>query len=209
MSLASAFTLSRLSADLTYDLNRSSEVPEDLAVQCAVSRGKIMVLLESPQATSVPADHVFAQVESSIRHRLEIDGLPVEANALGAEGEPIPIKVYLKQLDLSKPSAVHQFSWLLRDGAPPPAVDGTALGDQLNDRTLEPLLNRQPEFAPDILFDGEDDDDFDDDDITADLSAESLPVGQERLFGEDLDSADEMLSGEDISVDELLNLEGL
>ena len=44
MSLASAFTLSRLSADLTYDLSRAPEVPEEIAVQCAISRGKMMVL---------------------------------------------------------------------------------------------------------------------------------------------------------------------
>ncbi|MEM9805936.1 MAG: hypothetical protein AAF959_11695 [Cyanobacteria bacterium P01_D01_bin.56] len=201
MSLASAFTLSRLSADLTYDLNRSPEVPKDVAVQCAVSRGKVMVLLESPQAETVPEEHVFAQVETLIRHRLEIDGLPVEAQSLGAAGEPISIKVYLKQQDLPKPSAVHRFNWLLQDASGPVALDDEALSDQ----ALEPLLSQPPEVAPESLFEPVDDDD----DVTIDLSEEGLPVGQERLFGEEMDSIEEFLSGEESSVDELLNLDGL
>ena len=203
MSLASAFTLSRLSSDLTYDLNRSPEVPKDVTVQCAVSRGKIMVLLESPQAAMVPADHVFAQVETLVRHRLEIDGLPVEAEPLGATGDPIPIKVYLKQQNLPKPSAVHQFNWLLQDNNSGPVMLGNEV---LSEEALDPLLNRQPEEAPESLSEQADDDD----DVTADLSEADLPVvGQERLFGEDLDSVEEFLADEESSVDELLNLDGL
>ncbi|MEL7228030.1 MAG: hypothetical protein AAGL17_25180, partial [Cyanobacteria bacterium J06576_12] len=123
MSLASAFTLSRLSADLTYDLSKAPEVPQEMSVQCAVSRGKMMVLLESPYVDTVPESYVFAQVESSIRHRLEIDGLPVEADHLGTNGEPIAIKVYLKQQSAAKPSAVHRFNWLLQESYGPSLLD--------------------------------------------------------------------------------------
>lgn len=206
MSLASAFTLSRLSADLTYDLGRVPEVPEEMAVQCAVSRGKIMVLLESPHANTVPANHVFAQVETLVRHRLEIDGLPVEAESLGATGNPIAIKVYLKQQGLPKPSAVHRFNWLLQDSSGPILLDDPTL----NDRAFEPFLNQPPEVAPDSLFgDLGEDEDADEDDVTGDLSENELLSGREVLFGEDLESSEELLSGEASSVDELLNLDGL
>ena len=148
MSLASAFTLSRLSADLTYDLSRAPEVPEEIAVQCAISRGKMMVLLESPRVDTVPANYVFAQVETLIRHRLEIEGLPVEAEPLGATGGSIAIKVYLKQQSMAKPSAVHRFNWLLQDSSGPILLDESALSDQV----FEPFLLRQPEVAPASLF---------------------------------------------------------
>ena len=53
MSLASAFSLSHLSADLTYDWSSAPEVPEEIAV-----------LWESPNADTVPVHYVFAQVET-------------------------------------------------------------------------------------------------------------------------------------------------
>ncbi|MEM7061549.1 MAG: hypothetical protein AAF572_00050 [Cyanobacteria bacterium P01_B01_bin.77] len=202
MSLASAFTLSRLSADLTYDLGRVPEVPEEIAVQCAVSRGKLMVLVESPHANTVPANHVFAHVETLVRHRLEIDGLPVEAESLGATGNPVAIKVYLKQQGSPKPSAVHRFNWLLQDSSGPILLDDTAL----NDQAFEPFLNQPPEVAPDSLFG---DLDEDEDDVTGDLSENEFLSGKEALFGEDLESSEELLSGEASSMDELLNLDGL
>lgn len=201
MSLASAFTLSRLSADLTYDLSRASEVPEDIAVQCAVSRGKVMVLLESPNAHTVPENHVFAQVETLIRHRLEIDGLPVEAEPLGVDGSPVPIKVYLKQRGMAKPGAVHRFNWLLQDSSGPIVIDEEVLSDQ----AFEPFFTQQPEVAPENLFEQSDVED----EVTGDLSEEDPVPGQERLFGEELPSSEEFLSGEEMSVDELLNLDGL
>ncbi|NEQ55172.1 MAG: hypothetical protein F6K11_34470 [Leptolyngbya sp. SIO3F4] len=199
MSLASAFTLNRLSADLTYDLSRAPEVPEEISVQCAVSRGKMMVLLESPRVDTVPENYVFAQVETLIRHRLEIDGLPVEANHLGANGEPIAIKVYLKQTMMSKPSAVHRFNWLLQDSAGPAVLDGAGLSDQL----YEPLLMQQPEVAPDGLFG-----DAEDEDVTADLTEEEFLPGetflsQDELLGESFPLVEETTS------DEFLNLDGL
>ncbi|MBE9066979.1 hypothetical protein IQ260_09960 [Leptolyngbya cf. ectocarpi LEGE 11479] len=208
MSLASAFTLSRLSADLTYDLGRVPEVPEEIAVQCAVSRGKLMVLLESPYANTVPANHVFAQVETLVRHRLEIDGLPVEAEFLGATGNPVAIKVYLKQQGAPKPSAVHRFNWLLQDSSGPILLDD----EVFNDQAFEPFLNQPPEVAPDSLFggiDGDIDEDADEDEVTGDLSENEFLSGKEALFGEDLESSEELLSGEASSVDELLNLDGL
>ncbi|MEO0350136.1 MAG: hypothetical protein AAF282_08815 [Cyanobacteria bacterium P01_A01_bin.15] len=189
MSLASAFTLSRLSADLTYDLSRAPEVPEEIAVQCAISRGKMMVLLESPRVDTVPANYVFAQVETLIRHRLEIEGLPVEAEPLGANGGSIAIKVYLKQQSIAKPSAVHRFNWLLQDSSGPILLDGSALSDQV----FEPFLVRQPEVAPDSLFHST----GGDDEATGDLSEEEFL------------SDEEMLSVEKPAVDELLNLDGL
>lgn len=204
MSLASAFTLSRLSADLTYDLGRVPEVPEEIAVQCAVSRGKLMVLVESPHADTVPANHVFAHVETLVRHRLEIDGLPVEAESLGATGNPIAIKVYLKQQGSPKPSAVHRFNWLLQDSSGPILLD---VDDTVfNDQAFEPFLNQPPEVAPDSLFG---DIDEDEDEVTGDLSENEFLSGKEALFGEDLESSEELLSEEASSVDELLNLDGL
>lgn len=208
MSLASAFTLSRLSADLTYDLGRVPEVPEETAVQCAVSRGKLMVLVESPHADTVPANHVFAHVETLVRHRLEIEGLPVEAEFLGATGNPVAIKVYLKQQGSPKPSAVHRFNWLLQDSSGPILLDDT----DLNEQAFEPFLNQPPEIAPDSLFgdlDDDLDDNIDEDEVTGDLSENEFLSGKEALFGEDLESSEDLLSGETSSVDELLNLEGL
>ncbi|MEM8612155.1 MAG: hypothetical protein AAGF93_09075 [Cyanobacteria bacterium P01_H01_bin.105] len=203
MSLASAFTLSRLSADLTYDLSRAPEVPEDVAVQCAVSRGKVMVLVEGPDVETVPVNYVFAQVETLIRHRLEIDGLPIEAEHLGAAGEPIPIKVYLKQQAMSKPIAVHRFNWLLQDSSGPIFLDDVALDDQ----AFEPLLTHQPDVAPDSLF-GDDGDD----EVTGDLSEQEFLSNEELLFGEDISLSEEFQSDqeslEEPSVDELLNLDG-
>lgn len=117
MSLLSVFTLSRLSTDLTYDLGRTAEVPQDSTVKCAVSRGKLMVLVESPHADSVPPSYVFAQVETLVRHRLEIEGLPQEAQSLGLMGQPVPIKVYLRQQGVDRPRAVHRFNWLIKDSA--------------------------------------------------------------------------------------------
>ncbi|ESA32126.1 hypothetical protein N836_26330 [Leptolyngbya sp. Heron Island J] len=206
MSLASAFTLSRLAADLTYDLSRAPEVPDQLTVQCAVSRGKIMVLLESPNVDTVPGNYVFAQVETLIRHRLEIDGLPVEAEHLGAMGEPIPIKVYLKPKAHPNPSAVHRFNWLLQDSSGPILLDDVALDDQ----AFEPLLSRQPEVAPVSLFHE------DDDEVTGDLSEEEFLSGGDELlsssgqrWGEALPSREEFQADDDQpSIDELLNLDG-
>ncbi|MBT9316995.1 hypothetical protein [Leptothoe spongobia] len=203
MSLASAFTLSRLSADLTYDLSRAPEVPEEISVQCAISRGKMMVLLESPRVDTVPEKYVFAQVETLIRHRLEIDGLPVEAEHLGANGEPIAIKVYLKQTMMPKPSAVHRFNWLLQDSSGPVVLDDAGLSDQL----YEPLLTQQPEVAPEGLFGDSDDE------ATGDLSEEEFLSGenflsQEELpLDEDFQSVDEATQG--TQTDELLDLDGL
>lgn len=206
MSLASAFTLSRLATDLTYDLSRAPEVPEEISVQCAVSRGKLMVLLESPNVDTVPEHYVFAQVETLIRHRLEIDGLPVEAEHLGAAGEPIPIKVYLKQPASPKPSAVHRFNWLLQDSSGPVVLNDLAL----DDRAFEPLLSRQPEVAPISLFHD------DDDEVTGDLSeeeflsgGEELLSGEGRRFGQALPPREEFqANGDEPSIDELLNLDG-
>ena len=149
MSLASAFTLSRLAADLTYDLSRAPEVPEQITVQCAVSRGKIMVLLESPNVDTVPEHYVFAQVETLIRHRLEIDGLPVEADHLGATGEPIPVKVYLKSRAQANPSAVHRFNWLVQDSSGPILLGDVALDDHGFLRLLEQLP-----VTPNHAYDG-------------------------------------------------------
>ncbi|NEP63406.1 MAG: hypothetical protein F6K31_41985, partial [Symploca sp. SIO2G7] len=185
MSLASAFTLSRLSADLTYDLSRAPEVPEEIAVQSAVSRGKVMVLLESPNVHTVPENYVFAQVETLIRHRLEINGLPVEADPLGATGRPIPIKVYLKQRDLPKPSAVHRFNWLLQDSSGPTPRNTEALNDQV----FEPFFTQQPEVAPEGLFK-----ETDKGEVTSDLSEQNDQLGQGHLFGEELPSSEEFLS---------------
>ena len=206
MSLASAFTLSRLAADLTYDLSRAPEVPEQITVQCAVSRGKIMVLLESPNVDTVPGNYVFAQVETLIRHRLEIDGLPVEADHLGATGEPVPIKVYLKSKAQSSPSAVHRFNWLVQDSSGPILLGDVALDDQ----AFEPLLSRQPEVAPVSLFHE------DDDEVTGDLSEEEFLSGGEELLlgggqglGEALPPRQEFQADDDEpSIDELLNLDG-
>ncbi|MEO0394770.1 MAG: hypothetical protein AAF243_02140 [Cyanobacteria bacterium P01_A01_bin.137] len=177
MSLASAFTLSRLSADLTYDLSKAPEVPQEMSVQCAVSRGKMMVLLESPYADTVPESYVFAQVESSIRHRLEIDGLPIEADHLGTTGEPIAIKVYLKQQSAAKPSAVHRFNWLLQDSSGPSLLDD----EQLDEQLYEPLLTQQPELAPSGLFG----DIEEEDEATGDLSEEEFISGEEFLSHEE------------------------
>ena len=203
MSLASAFTLSRLSADLTYDLSKAPEVPEDVTVQCAVSRGKVMVLVEGANVDTVPTNYVFAQVETLIRHRLEINGLPVEAEHLGIAGEPIPIKVYLKQQAMTKPSAVHRFNWLLQDSSGPIFLDDVALDDQV----FEPLLTHQPEVAPASLF-GDDGDD----EATGDLSEQEFLSSEEILFGEDVPLSEEFQSDqeslEEPSVDELLNLDG-
>lgn len=205
MSLASAFTLNRLSADLTYDLSRAPEVPEEISVQCAISRGKIMVLLESPRVDTVPEKYVFAQVETLIRHRLEIDGLPVEASHLGANGDPIAIKVYLKQTTMSKPSAVHRFNWLLQDSSGPVALDDAGLSDQL----YEPLLSQQPEFAPEGLFG----DIEDDDEATGDLSEEELLLGENFLSQEEFQLREDFhpIDGEaqGTSTDELFDLDGL
>lgn len=205
MSLASAFTLSRLAADLTYDLSRAPEVPEEISVQCAVSRGKIMVLLESPNVDTVPGHYVFAQVETLIRHRLEIEGLPTEAEHLGAAGEPIPIKVYLKQPSVSKPSAVHRFNWLIQDSSGPIFLDDVTL----DEHAFEPLLSRPPEIAPVSLFG----DDHGDDEVTGDLSEEEFLSGEgEFLSGEELRLSDNLSSMEefhDDGADELLNLDGL
>ncbi|MDV3351918.1 hypothetical protein QGP82_24740 [Leptothoe sp. LEGE 181152] len=200
MSLASAFTLSRLSADLTYDLSRSPEVPEAVAIQCAVSRGKLMVLVESPNVDTVPVNYVFAEVETSIRHRLEIDGLPVEAEHLGATGDPIPIKVYLKQPFMAKPIAVHRFNWLLQDSSGPILLDDVVLDDQV----FEPLLNNQPEIASESLFEEDDGED----EATGDLSEEEFLSGEELLFGEELPPMEGDLPVDEPSVDELLNLDG-
>ncbi len=209
MSLASAFTLSRLAVDLTYDLSRTPEVPEEITVQCAVSRGKLMVLLESPHMDTVPEQYVFAQAETSIRHRLEIEGLPVEAEHLGATGKPIPIKVYLKQPSMPKPIAVHRFNWLLQDSSGPVFLDDMALDDQV----FEPLLSRQPEVAPVSLFES---DAGDEDEVTGDLSEEEflsgegeLLSGEELKFGEDLLSIEESAIDDEPSVEQLLNLNGL
>lgn len=202
MSLASAFTLGRLSADLTYDLSRVPEVPEQLTAHCTVSRGKMMVLLESPNVNTVPANHVFAQVETLIRHRLEINGLPIEAESLATMSSSIPIKVYLKQQDIPKPSAVHRFNWLLQDSSGPILLND----DTLEDQVFEPFFNQQPEVAPDSLFQITEDDD--DDEATGDLSEEEFLSGKELLFGEELESSEEFLSIEDPSVEELLNLDG-
>lgn len=208
MSLASAFSLSHLSADLTYDLSRAPEVPEEIAVQCAVSRGKIMVLVESPNADTVPVHYVFAQVETLVRHRLEIAGLPVEAEHLGARGEPIPIKVYLKQQSMSKPLGVHRFNWLLQDSSGPILLDNIALDNQ----GFEPLLNQPPDIAPGSLF-GEDEED--DDEATGDLSENEFLSDEERLYGGELPSSQDFRINDDEtetldqpSVDELLNLDG-
>ena len=189
MSLASAFTLSRLSADLTYDLSKAPEVPQEMSVQCAVSRGKMMVLLESPYAETVPESYVFAQVESSIRHRLEIDGLPVEAEHLGTNGEPIAIKVYLKQQSAAKPSAVHRFNWLLQDSSGPSLLEE----EQLDDQLYEPLLTQQPELAPSSLFGAIEEED----EATGDLSEDEFISGEEFLSHEEfLFSGELPLSGE-------------
>ncbi|MEM6252349.1 MAG: hypothetical protein AAF821_05450 [Cyanobacteria bacterium P01_D01_bin.156] len=196
MSLASAFTLSRLSADLTHDLSHLPEMPGDLAVQCAVSRGKVMVLLESAQAC--PAAQVFSLVETLIRRRLAMDGLPVEAEPLGATGNSVPIKLFLKQKTLSKPSAAHHFDWLASEETPLEI-------EELTEQALEPLLNLQPDVAPDSLVDHGDDSD----DVTLELSTGELPIGQERLFGEDLESEEEFSLDQAPAVDELLDLDGL
>ncbi|MEL7508957.1 MAG: hypothetical protein AAFN42_16620 [Cyanobacteria bacterium J06554_1] len=192
MSLASAFTLSRLSADLTYDLSKAPEVPQEMSVQCAVSRGKMMVLLESPYVDTVPESYVFAQVESSIRHRLEIDGLPVEADHLGTNGEPIAIKVYLKQQSAAKPSAVHRFNWLLQDSSGPSLLD-----DELDDQLYEPLLTQQPELAPSGLFG----DIEEEDEATGDLSEDEFISGEEFLSHEEFLFSGELPLGDDSGAD--------
>lgn len=152
-----------------------------------------MVLVESPKVDTVPENYVFAQVETLIRHRLEIDGLPIEAEHLGATGEPIAIKVYLKQHSLEKPSAVHRFNWLLQDSSGP-----SLFGDG-DDQTYEPLFSRQPEVAPENLFE------TDDDEATGDLSEEEfLPNQESALFGEEPFFSEELPDS-----DEMLNLEGL
>ena len=203
MSLASAFTLSHLSADLTYDLSKAPEVPEDIAVQCAVSRGKIMVLVESPNADTVPVNYVFAQVETLVRHRLEIAGLPVEAEHLGATGDPIAIKVYLKHQSMSKPIAVHRFNWLLQDSSGPILFGDMALDNQ----GFEPLLNQPPDVAPDNLFD----EDEQDDEATGDLSEDEFLSDEERLYsGEFAARNNSQLNDDSVAQpsDELLNLDG-
>ncbi|MEM7793062.1 MAG: hypothetical protein AAF579_01255 [Cyanobacteria bacterium P01_C01_bin.118] len=206
MSLASVFTLSRLSADLTYDLSRAPEVPEEISVQCAISRGKMMVLLESPKVDSVPENYVFAQVETLIRQRLEIEGLPVEAEPLGAQGDPIAIKVYLKQTGMPRPSGVHRFNWLLQDSSGPIFVDNPDL-----DERLEPLLTQQPEVAPEGLFG----DVERDDEATGDLSEEEF-LSSETFLSQAEFPLDEELTADLPSLDDvpasddgLLDLEGL
>ena len=184
MSLASAFNLSRLSADLTYDLNRSPEVPEETTVQCAISRGKIMVLVES------------SQVETLIRHRLEIDGLPIEAEHLGATGDPIAIKVFLKQRSQEKPTAVHRFNWLLQDSSEP-----INFFEEAGDQTYEPLFNNPPQVAPRNLFETDDADE-----ATGDLSEEEF-LPNEALA--DDNPLEEPLEEDIPDSDDLLNLDGL
>ena len=192
MSLASAFTLSRLSDDLTYDLSRTPEVPEELTVQCAVSRGKMMVLLESPKTDTVPENYVFAQVETLVRHRLEIDGLPIEASHLGVNGEPVAIKVYLKQTSMPKPSAVHRFNWLLQDSSGPVLLE---------DDELEPLLTQQPEIAPDGLFEDSSNEE------SGGLSEEEFLSEEIFLSREEFSLGAEQPSG--TATDELLDLDNL
>ncbi|MEA5464354.1 hypothetical protein [Leptothoe sp. PORK10 BA2] len=222
MSLASAFTLIRLSADLTYELSKAPEVPKEISVQCAISRGKMMVLLESPHMDTVPESYVFAQAESSIRHRLEIDGLPVEANHLGANGEPIAIKVFLKLQSAAKPSAAHRFNWLLQDSSGS-MLEDDPLDDPLDDRMYEPLLTQAPEVMldrgmpdrgtfdrakldrvkPSSLFGAEDDDDItgvlsEDDDVTGVLSEEEFISGEQFLSHEEFLFSGELPLEEDL-----------
>ena len=139
MSQASTFTLSRLSADLTYALSKAPEVPKEISVQCALSRGKLMVLLEGLDLHTVPVTYIFSQVETLLRDWLAENGLPVEADFLSNAGDVIPVKVYLKKQDLPKPIAVHRFNWLRQGDSVPISLQEDSISNELSELSYSQL----------------------------------------------------------------------
>jgi hypothetical protein len=139
--VVSDFTLAHLAQALTRALTQTAEGPTNLAVKCAVSRGKLMILLE--HADDLTADAVFAQVEQGVRQQLTTAGLPQEAVALSTQADAIPVKLYLKRQNQGTPWAVHHFDWQLGDSFT--AVFGDKPLDASDPEAFEPLL---PDSGP-------------------------------------------------------------
>ncbi|MEL7502652.1 MAG: hypothetical protein AAFN18_09300 [Cyanobacteria bacterium J06554_6] len=113
-----AVTLTDFAAALSVALNRASDMPSGLTVKCAVSRGKLMVLAQHSADSSVPARHVLAHLERLVRQQLESMGMPEETQER-PDAATLPVQLYVKQSNQSRPHAAHPFVWQVSDGFEP------------------------------------------------------------------------------------------
>lgn len=120
----SALTLKDFAAAIAAEVNAAAGLPEPINLQCAINRGKLMVLAQHAPTAAFSdlgkdlgeggaARQIFAHLEQQLRQQLTTLGLP---DGMAPEAEQLPVQLYVKQAGQPRPYAAHGFTWQRQAG---------------------------------------------------------------------------------------------